>query len=166
MDNNKEKSGRRFTEMNYKKHHDPEFRKRSARGGFAYTGIYVSKKAGEVRYRSNWEKKAFEELDQDVLVKKFTVEPFSIEYLNAKGRKSNYYPDLLIEYTDGTLMLVEIKPKDLIKDSIMRLKFRAACAYCKLHGIGFKVWHEDNWPTGAFNRTTGKPLNSRVLRGG
>jgi hypothetical protein len=127
------------------RHNDPEYRKKISSSGFSNNGIYISNKAGEVRYRSSWEKEVFESLDCDVSVEKYVVEPFGLEYVY-DNKIRTYYPDLLIQYTDGSQMLVEIKPKDMIQYPIVRAKFRAACAYCKENGIRFKVWHNDNCP--------------------
>jgi hypothetical protein len=123
---------------------NPEYRKKMVSSGYSNNGIYISSKAGEVRYRSSWEKTIFESLDDDPLVRNYAVEPFGIEYAYDNKVRA-YYPDLLIEYVDSSkTTLVEIKPKDMIQYPIVRAKLKAACAYCKENDIKFKVWHEDN----------------------
>jgi hypothetical protein len=139
---NREKQGQRMTNL-WK---DSSFRgkqNRRSRPWSGITGYFKSSKIGYVLYRSSWELAAYELLDRDDLVKKYIAEPFAIEYTH-NDKTANYYPDLLVEYTDGRLELIEIKPKGLIQDPVVRSKFKAACAYCKLHEIRFKVWHEFN----------------------
>ena len=57
-----------------------------------------------------------------------------------KGKTHYYIPDFIIQYTDGSTYLIEVKPKDLVKDIINQKKFKAARKYCKKHHLGFKIW--------------------------
>lgn len=122
-------------------------------GGFGNSGWHRSPKVGDVFYRSSWEQNAYVYLDNNPLVLRYFSEPFFIPY-DYEGRIRNYYPDLLIEYIDKSLEIVEIKPRYKLSDESTRVKLKAGCAYAKEHSVGFKVWTETNWPTGAFNRTT------------
>jgi hypothetical protein len=107
-------------------------------------GIANTKKGGNARYRSNWEKQHFENLDNDIHVLSFISEPFVIQYEYVQKR--NYIPDIFIIYTDGTKKLVEIKPSYFLDAEINKCKFAAAEKYCQEKGMIFEVWTEKNNP--------------------
>jgi hypothetical protein len=102
---------------------------------------YSIKLDKEVAYRSSWEKAVYEILDKDDNVKSYTPEPFKIPYVFEKVKR-HYIPDLLVEYSDSTKKLVEIKPKVFINHSINKAKFDAAKKYCKNDNLVFEIWTE------------------------
>jgi len=97
----------------------------------------------KLKYRSSFEKKAFELLEKDKSVLSYQVEPFSINYI-IDNKKRYYVPDILITYIDGIKRLIEIKPIDklLTKDTIIKKKY--AEEYCKYNNIlgGYEIWSE------------------------
>ena len=64
----------------------------------------------KIIYRSSYELKFITWLEQSNLVKRWGSECFCIPYLFVDGTTHKYYPDYFVEMTDGTKMVVEIKP--------------------------------------------------------
>lgn len=109
------------------------------------SGWHNSPKAGKVFFRSSYEKKAFIKLDGDNTVQTYKVEAVSTEYFNTeKEINSSYLIDLLVEYTDGSKKLIEVKPEKWLEDNIVSLKIEAGKNKAHQMGIPFEVWTEMN----------------------
>jgi hypothetical protein len=107
------------------------------------TGIHKSLKAGEVSYRSSYEKKAYMKLDEDETVKTYKVEGFSVEYFHPiKKITSNYIVDLEIEYIDGSKKYVEVKPEKWLTDEVVCSKVEAAQKKAAELGVPYEIWTE------------------------
>lgn len=84
-----------------------------------FTGYYRpkqrSKYAGDARniyYRSSWERHFCKWCDLNDKVKKWAIEPFKIPYFDeGTGKQRKYNPDFWVEMKDGTVYLIEVKPK-------------------------------------------------------
>lgn len=132
----------------------------------AYSGRYkvvnVDKYKGDhtnVVYRSLWERHVFSWCDSNPKVKKWSSEELIIPYYYDVDKKYHrYFPDILIEMQDKTI-LVEIKPeketvppinpnksKRYIAESLTYVKnmnkWEAANEYCKDRGWEFQIWTE------------------------
>jgi len=118
---------------------------------------YVGTKAPT--FRSSWEYRVFQWLDETPGVISWASEPIKIPYQNPfTGKASNYIPDLLFTYLDKTgvqrIELVEIKPlketllesakskKDKIAYVLNQSKWASAQAWAKHHGAVFRVLTE------------------------
>lgn len=110
-------------------------------------------------YRSSWEYKVFQWLDETPGITSWASEPIKIPYQNPiTGKVSNYIPDLLFKYIDRTgkerIELIEIKPlketlleaakskKDRIALAVNQSKWEQARLWCKAHGVFFRVLTE------------------------
>jgi hypothetical protein len=60
------------------------------------------------------------------------------------GKKSTYNPDLIVRYTNGTVVVEEIKPSDMVTSSVNSAKFKAARRYYNAKGIEFNVITESD----------------------
>jgi hypothetical protein len=125
---------------------NPEYRKKMIKCGRGNKGHHTSNKAGRIHYRSGWELDAYLCLDADSKVMKYSAEPFGIPYIDPEGIERRYYPDILIEYFDGYLELVEIKPHYQLSNSHVQSKMLAGLLYSFRNHMGFKVWTERTWP--------------------
>ena len=113
--------------------------------------------------RSNWELQALKWCDTNPHVKSFSSEEVVVPYISDTDKKQHlYYVDLLIEFTNGETLLVEIKPaaqtrvperpktgrktRRFINESLTYVKnmskWKAADAYAKARGWKFVVWTE------------------------
>lgn len=80
----------------------------------------------------------------------FQPQPVQIDYEFPAGQERHYTPDLLVHFTpfaDGSVarpLLCEVKYRaDLAKDwRELRMKFKAAKAYCKRQNWDFQIFHE------------------------
>jgi hypothetical protein len=109
-------------------------------------GWHESTKSGRCFYRSSWELRAYICLDSNPLVKSYKPEPFGISYLDSEGVERGYYPDILVEYTDGSKELIEVKPECYLRDLKIQFKLRAGEIWSENAGIKFSVWTEVNRP--------------------
>jgi len=147
----------------------------------AYSGKFTPKRkekyAGDftkIKYRSLWERNAFRWLDANPNVVRWSSEEIVIPY-RWKVDKSihRYFVDLYIEWSNGEVMIVEIKPKKetsppkqparktkkyvnevttYIKNTD---KWEAAQKYATARGWKFQIWTEE----------TLKNLGIKLLKG-
>ena len=103
----------------------------------------VTKKGGSFITKSSYETKYAEILEANPDVVRFTYEPFKIPY-KVRGRKRNYIPDFLVEYTCGRQLLVEVKPAKLVGLPRNKAKFKAG----ENHKIDFVVVTEEDLQLG------------------
>lgn len=107
-------------------------------------------------FRSSWERRFCTWLDTNQYILQWASEPLRIPYTHPlTGKGTVYVPDFLIHYTDKNsalkVELVEIKPynqsviTEQMKDreraivAVNVCKWNAATAFCKHHGINFRV---------------------------
>ncbi len=109
------------------------FNKSSGGKGKYRTGEYYSikNKAGFI-YRSAYEYAFFEKLEAHQDVVQFISEPFFIPYRDSKGKSRSYKPDLIILYKDGSIDIVEIKPKTMLANPDVQCKAAGCRAFIKI----------------------------------
>jgi hypothetical protein len=113
-----------------------------------------------VQYRSMWEKLSFLWCEKNPKVKRWSSEEIVIPYICPTDRRPHrYFMDLLIEWDDKTVTLVEIKPKSQTKPprksknrtrnlqeaaTYMKnqAKWVAAQEYARKRGWKFEIWTE------------------------
>lgn len=105
-------------------------------------------------YRSSYEYKFIVWLENDKRVKHWGSECFCIPYMFVDGTTHRYYPDYFVEMTDGTKMVVEIKPYNQTQKPVNencwafkeytrnKCKWKAAMEFCKSKGYVFKILTE------------------------
>ena len=118
---------------------------------------YIGK--GAPTYRSSWEMIFFNFCDNNPAIVQWASEGLKIPYRNpVTGKQSVYVPDLLITYLDKNLKqhteIIEIKPlkettmetakspRDKLMVAINLAKWAACDAFCKAHGMRFRVVSE------------------------
>jgi hypothetical protein len=120
---------------------------------------YIGDK-NNITFRSLWEKSVMKYLEQNDMVKKWSSE-CPIKYINQlDGKVHRYYIDFYIEYIDGTILLMEVKPaKQCVapkepKRKTQRYinecctyitntsKWAAAKKICDQNGYKFEIWDE------------------------
>ena len=129
-------------------------------------GIYTPKNPqkyigkGTIRYRSSWELAFAKFCDSNDKVLQWASESIQIPYRNPiTGKNTIYVPDFLITYQNNkgqaVAEVIEIKPKNqtLVEEKttpankaiilINYAKWGACSAWCKKHGMGFRVLNED-----------------------
>jgi len=98
-----------------------------------YSGSFYSNKNNtEYTFRSSYELAYYHILEDDNNVSSYIVEPFKIPYINPEdNRKHNYIPDLVVLYRDGSIKIIEIKPKALLSNKVVKSKASAARIFIK-----------------------------------
>lgn len=135
----------------------------------AYKGKYfpknVKKYEGDphnIVYRSLWERQVFRWCDLNPDVEKWGSETVIIAYNCATdGKMHRYFPDLKIKFSNGTTLLIEIKPdkqtrmpkkhgnkqtRKFLKESLKYMKneskWKAAIEYAEDRDWKFQIWTE------------------------
>ena len=121
------------------------------KGDFRYLGWANTQKAGRVGFRSLYELRAIEMLDQDESVTRFEYERLAVPYwLN--GKKRHTLPDFR---TWGSVdRVIEVKPRGFTYHSKEKIKMQAARTYCEEQGWVYEVWDERLlWPASSPKET-------------
>jgi hypothetical protein len=108
----------------------------------AKRGVHNSPKCvAPINYRSGWELKYALYLDANPSVVSYRYEPYAVEYIAnyRTGKRRRYFPDFELRMSDGSLVLVEIKPKKKLTLLTNIKKFAAASAMCVLNGMTFRI---------------------------
>jgi len=101
------------------------------------SGLFWSTKNNkEYTFRSTYEFAYFFMLENDDNVESYIVEPFDILYRSPKdNRIHRYIPDIIVLYKDGSLKIIEIKPKCMTTDPVVVRKAEAARKYIKMYRL-------------------------------
>lgn len=102
--------------------------------------FWSNKNNKEIFYRSSFEKRAFELLENDEEVISYEHEPFHLKY-KIQNKTRYYVPDILICYKNNQ-KLVEIKPLAMTTTEIFFAKQESATQFCKENNMTFEVWTE------------------------
>ena len=106
-------------------------RKRGSSMGKYKTGNFVSKKNNSTFvYRSAYEYAYLLKLEADPSVVNYIVEPFNIAYMDGTRRRS-YKPDIVVLRTNGSVEVIEIKPKAMLSNETVQRKAAAARSFIK-----------------------------------
>lgn len=119
--------------------------------------LFESQYNKPIIYRSSWEMIFINWLEHSNSVKYWGSESLGINYYNPiKKRMSTYYPDFIVEFTDGSIHLFEIKPKhETIKPKNTNNKYKietyitniskwkSAKEYCINNNMKFSIITED-----------------------
>lgn len=107
------------------------------------TGTHKSVKCDTpIKYRSSWEKAACLYLDNDPRVLRYHYESVKIPYVSNKktGKVLNYIPDFIVEYSDGTKVIVEIKREDKLNNAVVLKKAEAARIWAEKEKMSYVFW--------------------------
>jgi hypothetical protein len=97
--------------------HSIKNNKPSKKSGFiqGYFPINECKKyqgKGPIIYRSSWERKFCLYCERNPEIESWSSESFSIRYFSPIDNKyHNYFPDYVVRLRNGTVFIVEVKPK-------------------------------------------------------
>lgn len=119
-------------------------KKKKKRGGYK-RGVYVSAKSGQTfKYRSGWELAYMQFLDTAINVMSWHYELLAIEYVSNKktGKIRKYYPDFTVTYDDGSMKVIEIKPKRKLMQAAVVKKLLAAKEWCRTHNATYEILTE------------------------
>lgn len=114
--------------------------RRSKHGRHGIWKLIETEKGGRIMTRSSWERVAAAKLDADPNVVRFQYEV----KMEVRGQHP-IRPDFLVTYVDGSMTLIEVKPKFIVNQheghkDVIRL--RLACKLAEARGWGFTIWTE------------------------
>ncbi len=91
-------------------------------------------------YDSGLERTMMVKLEQDAEVAKWQKRHgITIPWIDQQGRKCNYRPDFLIEYTDERKALIEVKDPSRMDSPAVLRKRSAAEEWCRKRGMTYEV---------------------------
>jgi hypothetical protein len=100
------------------------------------SGHFASDKMSKTMfYRSSYELKVCNFLEECKDVLSYEIEPLSVKYKNIKNKIRYTRPDFLIEMLDGRKIIAEVKPKSLIEYENNPYKINGLRKYCEESGI-------------------------------
>ena len=89
---------------------------------------------------SNWELEYMKELEQDSKVAKWTKNHgLRIKYFDSNNKFKTYVPDFLVENTDGSIELVEMKGAHLLKNPDTMKKKEYAEKWCEARKMKYRI---------------------------
>lgn len=100
--------------------------------------VHLAKVDRQVSFESSLERKFFSLLDRASDVASFVEQPCRIKY-EFEGKSRRYYPDALVEFNDGRIILVEVKDAFHLVDAENLAKYESARAYAHAQGWGWVV---------------------------
>lgn len=91
-------------------------------------------------YDSGFEQELMERLESDPAVRKWTKKHgITIGWTDKRQRRHTYRPDFLVEYTDGSTGLIEVKAKKLVDSDEVNRKRQAAEEWCNLGHMKYSI---------------------------
>ncbi|MCY3557736.1 MAG: TnsA endonuclease N-terminal domain-containing protein [Chloroflexi bacterium] len=91
-------------------------------------------------FDSGLERKMMERLESDHTVRKWTKKHgIVIPWIDPKGKRHNYRPDFLVEYTDGDIALIEVKGANQVDSETVQRKAEAAKRWCKRREMSYSI---------------------------
>jgi len=89
---------------------------------------------------SSWELEYMKELENDDSIAKWTKNHgVRIPYFTEDNNFRTYNPDFLVEKTDGSIELVEMKGEHLLKNPNTKRKMEYAKKWCDARGIKYRL---------------------------
>ncbi len=103
-------------------------------------GSFTSRKLGRtIGYDSRLELVLLSWLDADRHVVRYTEQPLQLAYTDHEQHRRMYFPDLLVQFADGRIVLMEVKPLAYMPHAENQAKFAAARRLAAERGWGFLV---------------------------
>ena len=92
------------------------------------------------RYDSGLERTMMARLEENSEVAKWQKRHgISIPWIDSHGRKFNYRPDFLVEYTDGRKAIVEVKNPAMMDSPAVLRKRSAAQEWCRRRDMSYEL---------------------------
>jgi len=124
--------------------------------GYTYgsvSGHFAFRKQKSIAFESTLERDLLTILEFNDSVCDVIEQPITIEYINSNGRKTTYTPDFLVYFNQPVSglyelsrkpLLIEVKPREIIKKKFYELKerFKIASKYALENDMVFKIFDE------------------------
>uniref|UniRef100_A0A6M3KEH5 Putative endonuclease subunit n=1 Tax=viral metagenome TaxID=1070528 RepID=A0A6M3KEH5_9ZZZZ len=112
---------------------------------YKYGKFYSNKNDKIFLFRSSYEEKMFDILEELECINNYEYETVRIPYL-FEGIERHYIPDFLVEFIDGTKVIMEVGPRTfkLYPSNKTYAKFNAAELFCDKRNWKFSIVSEDS----------------------
>jgi DNA-directed RNA polymerase subunit RPC12/RpoP len=103
-------------------------------------GYYTSAKNNgkSLHFRSGYERDVYEALEKFEEVVSYGVEKVAVPYL-FEGETHHYYPDLIINFSDGHIEIWEVKPLSQVNLERNEKKWTSCQNFCEARNWDFKI---------------------------
>ena len=106
-------------------------------------GIYEDPKKSPYNYEaydSLMERNFMERLEGDPVVRRWMKRhTITIPWIDAQKHNRRYHPDFLVEYTDGSKALIEVKDPTRVDGDDVQRKRRSAEMWCKRRDMRYSI---------------------------
>ena len=82
-------------------------------------------------YKSSYELAYLQKLENNTKVVQYIYEPFDLYYTDMYSKQRVYKPDFMVLYEDGSILISEVKPQDMLKDFDVQAKAKACKQFIK-----------------------------------
>ena len=109
------------------------------------SSIYSKYEGKYIHLDSSWERSYFIFMESNNSIKSITrVNKRIIKYFsNYKNKNRTYLPDFKVEYTDGRIEIIEIKPRYQLEWEEVKEKKSAAEKYCQENNMTYRILTEN-----------------------
>lgn len=102
-----------------------------------YSGVYWARTTARHHwFESLYEKSALTALDRDDAVAEITTQPFKVAW---PGLHRSHFPDVLVKRADGSTLVIDVRPREQIKDRDREL-FEMTCAWSTSLGMEYRLF--------------------------
>ena len=135
--------------------------------GYTYlsqSGYFSFRGEKEIAFESRLEKDFLTSFAFNGNVVDIEGQPFTLTYVNSKGRESVYTPDFMVTFRPGAYslphlektMIVEVKPREVLRRDFckFRERFKAMISYCRENDMLFRIYDESRIHTPYFHNVT------------
>jgi len=98
---------------------------------------------GEIFFRSSWELKVAECMDDCSFVISYAGESFAVPYIDSEGLTKYTKPDFLVTMVSGHQILLEVKPTSIINYKDNEYKITGHRKYCNANNIQYALITEE-----------------------
>lgn len=93
--------------------------------------FYSKKNKCNFPYKSSYELAYLHQLEADAIVVSYIYEPFNLYYIDSTSKQRIYKPDFMVLYSDGKVLITEVKPIAMLGDFDVQAKAKSAREYIK-----------------------------------
>ncbi len=119
---------------------------------FSQSGYFSFRGQKEIAFESRLEKDFLTSFAFSDRVVDIDEQPFTLEYITSKGKKTVYTPDYMITFKPESFditpqskaMIVEIKPRKKLEEEfhVFKERYKAMISYCQQNDMVFKIYDE------------------------
>ena len=92
------------------------------------------------RYDSDLERRMMDRLEADTTVKKWMKRHgISIPWIDGQKHQRRYVPDFIVEYEDGSKVIIEVKDPSRIDSDEVKRKRKAAEMWCRQRRMEYEI---------------------------